>query len=480
MNNYNLEYLNDLIKCLKNPNILKPEEKSYANGIYTFGVNFLIDVERFARYTEGHSYHDETQARQLVIDYINNPECTKALQPHHKKIVEIYNRLAHLSKGKGTWADEIDRELLLGLEQQEQQAEKEEDVIEDLDQMIARQVLLPIPPQENLSEDDVLPLTSTPDPLQESYSFSHVTQMETPTASMLFHIHADEFGNSSEYEGGSSKNAVNYLLSYLQKGKGAYSQDLIEELNNVVSIQNDRYIIASNIVELTQNYVHNARGKISESFKSNKPLLIMGGWKGRPFGHAIYYEIIPTSDNIANFRLYNSGAGSEYHPHHNDAHKTKYQAYTEWQEIDRSRLESDAFLEAVFELNSYDSHPINNRGTEYDKKDIYEGLKGLLKPKKERPLIEFKMKSPQRSGVCSWKSLMAFAYTRMQLNEYKRFKCDIKLQSLKDFVDADKDEVTPKEWLLVKKSRQNLCQSILRIYRQKLIGMLISNQLKKY
>ena len=59
---------------------------------------------------EDHTWYNEAKARQLLIDYINNPECRKALAPQHAKIMQIYERLTQLSHGKGTWADGIDRE----------------------------------------------------------------------------------------------------------------------------------------------------------------------------------------------------------------------------------------------------------------------------------------------------------------------------------------------------------------------------------
>ena len=51
---------------------------------------------------------------------------------------------------------------------------------------------------------------------------------------------------------------------------------------------------------------------------------------------------------------------------------------------------------------------------------------------------------------------MAFMRTKMSLNDYKRFKCDIKLQSLQDFVQAQTGTISADDWRLVLKSHQNL------------------------
>ncbi len=486
MNNYSCEYLDNLIKNLKNPNILDPEERkntSYSQSFLTYGSNFLKTMGRYAQYMEGSQYYDETNARQLVIEYINNPECTQALQPQHKKIMEIYNRLAHISKGKGSWADDIDKELLMALEPTVAAKKNDDSLIEDLDQMIARNVLLPASPNESPTDDEEeLPAAETPDPDRESYVFKPI-KLDPPSTTLLFHMHADEFGHSSEYEGGSSKDAVKYLHSYLQKAQATsgatWPQALIDEVGNAVNMIYDpslHYNSQNFKVEKAPEYIKNAKQKIAAAFQSNKPILITGGWTGSPSGHAIYYEIIPASDKTASFRLYNSGAGVSNHPQANEGHKIKFQPFTEWKEIDRTLLESNDFLEALYQLNSFLTHPTDYINNEYGEKDIYEGLKEILKPAKESSFLppadlnKTRKKSPQRSGVCSWKSLMAFVSTRMDVNSYKRFQCDIKLQSLKNYVESFNSPVTAKEWRLVKKSHQNLCAAIVRLYKEKRIG----------
>jgi len=65
---------------------------------------------------------------------------------------------------------------------------------------------------------------------------------------------------------------------------------------------------------------------------------------------------------------------------------------------------------------------------------------------------------------------MAFLRTKMELNDYKRFKCDIKLQSLQDYVKNHSGKIDPADWRLVKKSHQNLCRAIVTLYQRKLVG----------
>lgn len=59
-------------------------------------------------------WHSETEARQIIISDINDPEFQNKLKSQRDKIMLIYDRLAHISNGYGgTWADGLDKELLL-------------------------------------------------------------------------------------------------------------------------------------------------------------------------------------------------------------------------------------------------------------------------------------------------------------------------------------------------------------------------------
>ena len=85
---------------------------------------------------------------------------------------------------------------------------------------------------------------------------------------------------------------------------------------------------------------------------------------------------------------------------------------------------------------------------------------------------------PQRSGVCAWKSLMALMRTNLELNDYKRFKCDIKLQSLIDFIQSPPTTVTLQDWRLVRNSYQHLCRAIVLLYHKQIIGEAYLDSIK--
>ena len=68
-----------------------------------------------------------------------------------------------------------------------------------------------------------------------------------------------------------------------------------------------------NRAAVTKNFEGQAKNYVKKAFKENKPHLMAGGWVGGGRGHAMYYEIIPSGNGKATFRLFNLGGGSQNH-----------------------------------------------------------------------------------------------------------------------------------------------------------------------
>lgn len=177
----NPKYLDNIIYLLPAPNILSTEErnKNYRVVLLIKDIfrKFIIFIKRIA-YKLFHDgvWYNEARAHQLVkdyIDYIHHPNCHAAFKSQHHKILEIYNRLAHLSRGKGSWADGLDANVLISLNQE-----------------------LDFEKQQCFHKQRMNILST----LDEAYPFS-INNLPRLTNKQLFHLHADEFGNSSELEG---------------------------------------------------------------------------------------------------------------------------------------------------------------------------------------------------------------------------------------------------------------------------------------
>ena len=213
--------------------------------------------------------------------------------------------------------------------------------------------------------------------------------MTSPSNRLLFHINADEFGKGSDSEGNNSSSVVKYLHDYIQahynnpsNSPSIFPEKLIKELDQAISLKNTFPVVnnSPNIISQFQD----TQTRIHQAFESQSPLLLMGGWTAAPFGHAIYYEIIPTSNSSASFRLYNTGAGVDYHPAAEDGHALKYHTFVEWKGVAREALSSPYFLEALIELQNYLKDPNNELDTKYDEHDIYLGLKNSIKTQRNR------------------------------------------------------------------------------------------------
>ena len=70
--------------------------------------------------------------------------------------------------------------------------------------------------------------------------------------------------------------------------------------------------------------------ELQQKLDRGKKILMPGGWKG----HAVYYEFIPHETGKCSLRVYNTGAGLDYHDAVSIAGDIKCMPYVEYQDID--------------------------------------------------------------------------------------------------------------------------------------------------
>lgn len=402
------------------------------------------------------------EAKALLQKVIEDPQVRKSLKPYAEKIVQIYDRLMHLSNGPGkTWADGIPRDLL-DTSIEEILEEDEEPLITHLKNTILSDVLLP-KTSEVAIENDWIELPEKEKSRSKSDHVFKKVEMQPPDMRLLFLFAADEFGAGSELEGGQSAACVKLLSSYLKQCD--FSADIIRELEGAVDPKDNWKKIE--FIEVLQEW-------IPQQYSEGNPFLIMGGWTDIPAGHAIYYEVIPKENGKADFRLYNTGAGIQHHLSIRDGHKVKYLPYAEWKGVDINNITSDRFLEAIYEMKNYTTTPgREGKQTQYGAGDVYISLKGILNPASS--LIEMDeqlqdlMMTPQRMGSCPSRSLMAFMRAKMPRDDYKRFKCDFKLNLLDACIRNEK-EIKPEDWRLIRKTHQSVGRAIIKLYEEGLVG----------
>ena len=395
-----LKNLDKLESYLDKPDIpsIKNKKIKPLNCFSRFFDHIWNRIRRLANYIFGdHHWYSEDRAQKVVNFYITK------IPPHQQtpnqkiKIIQIFNHLAHLKKGKGTYADGLDQEAL-------------------------KKFLAKTP--DKISGNDllnVIEVSDEPNIANESdlnYEFLHLKGLPGNSKKMLFHIHANQFGKNSSLEGYTAAETLGYLHTYLTARKTQNTKDkdcfddILSELKEAIVINNTTNPSA---------FVQKAQQKIKEAFETKKPLLLPGGWAGNPSGHAMYYEVIPETNGTGTFRLYNLGAGSNNHDPIEVDNKTKATPFEDWKGISLEKLLDENFLTAIHELMTHTHLPGDTSNkTEYRSEDIYNALKEILSPaattQTEKPVLSKKM-TTQQAGICSWKSLMAFLHTRLSKTE---------------------------------------------------------------
>ena len=277
---------------------------------------------------------------------------------------------------------------------------------------------------------------------------------------LLFNLLADEFGNNSDLEGIANIQILAFVSDYIRK-QPSLSPSFLEVLRELE--------IASKIENEDISSV------LPAALKDNKPFLISGGWVGLPKGHAVYYEVIPQQDGTVNFRIFNTGSGSEEHQKIQVGVKEKI-PYLEWQGIPISKLLDPLFSQIINEMKRKYYYPTspppsrNRTKTFYSENDLYKSLKDFLRPtssifdnSQDSPLME-----PQRAGTCACRSLFAFLKSKLSLEEYQTLKLNLRIEALRDFIKSPVASLV--EYHLVNKATEKLSRRVSDLFTKRVIG----------
>lgn len=292
--------------------------------------------------------------------------------------------------------------------------------------------------------------------VEKNYYYEKEASRPVPQvdAKLFAHIHADEFGAPSKYEGNSDatplKFVTDFLLSEKEKGGSVYG-------------------LSSEDLELLQNTVYDGIGSnidvmaMTKALSQGKPFLILGGWKDARGGHAIYYELIPEKEGTLSFRIYNLGAGAD------NASETHGNPIVEWKGISRDKFLAAEIIKEHLSLTHIGK---DQTPTHFDANDVYKGLFTYLEPK-EVVVVSPKIDRPlklQRAGLCTYRSLLAFLSSRMSDNDFKRLKIDLKIKSLSEFQKKLENEgATFSEKQLLQKSIRKLSRSLIRLRKEGIV-----------
>lgn len=236
-------------------------------------------------------------------------------------------------------------------------------------------------------------------------------------------IFGDAFIEDSGFEGDYSTAPYATLFSEfldLQKNAGDLKTILDSHINLLTTTPNKENILKA----------------LSCCKETPKRVLLLGGWEK----HAVVYEIATQENGKYSFRVFNEGNGINYHDEEEHPLKPRYSPTLAVKDIPEKLLFNYTFLHSLKALTLMPEDGINNT-----KPDVLlaQHLIPMLGGKKEE--LDSKMcqfVSPQRSGTCTYRSLMAFFASSMPKDRYKLFKIEFKLHMLRKYLPELKNPVT--------------------------------------
>jgi len=275
--------------------------------------------------------------------------------------------------------------------------------------------------------DDFIATYFCEHPLERTVKPSSIDTIEvsfedtSPLDPNLFaHVHGDSFIAGTNLEGASFVDTITLMTRLVKTFKKSFPKrerilvELEDATNNLVTIQNQDYTTLRN----------NTLGK--------KYSLIPFGWRdSMHMGHAMLCEI--TIDEVGNaiVSIFNTGAGLVYHDSTIMDHKA-YSSFCKRYSIPKDSVEfilNEDFFRVLIE---YKTSP-----QDFTEKDIYSFLQSAFDARGILAVDIFKKKTPQRSGICAWKTLMAWLNITMDdEKQYLNFKLTIKMNSLKNLYKA--------------------------------------------
>lgn len=299
---------------------------------------------------------------------------------------------------------------------------------------------------------------------------------------LLFHLHANEFGSGSEWEGSNSAEAMAYLRDHIrpfqEQTPHPATKNFLAKLSWAIWIASSK-----NLKQFLKRFDESWKA----IFEKGHSLLVAGGWKGTPSGHAICLEIIPmpktkdpNSPVTVTMRLINSGAGLENHPRAWVGHRMKYQTFVEWAGIEIERVKSPAFLQVLAEMTQR-GNTKENAQYPLGAPDIYQAWPLILRPTQitSSAAIPSQLASEQNAGLCALRALMmawrlSLETTDLQgLKIYKHAKAAITTDGLRqDLFSArrEKANISVAYWRLVMKSFKKTVARVEKLFGSKMCG----------
>lgn len=236
---------------------------------------------------------------------------------------------------------------------------------------------------------------------------------------LFLQIHAGKFVNATHLDLEPVLTfALEVLISKNQEHPTPSLQALIEKLSK-----------AEKLVLALEEGVFEEKLKVAidDAFATQKPLLIPGGWNEDRSFLAMYYEVIPTSETHATFRIYDLSKDSKDKVRQADHLKVRDTPYRDFHGVNATKLKDRLFQRILNEMLSK-----RNKELAFTSDDVYIALINLLQPQnlsQENESSEKFMSAPE-NNVSPFRSLMAILANELPINTYKQLKVEFKVKSI--------------------------------------------------
>lgn len=184
-------------------------------------------------------------------------------------------------------------------------------------------------------------------------------------------------------------------------------------------------------------------------------------------GHAMFYLIEKYPDHSYAFTVINTGAGIDYHSSQVEGYKTKHRPIFKVKNITPDSISNPKTFLSLMELKL----AVDERGISWGHRpsDIYERILPALKGERDETFEnQADWITDQRSGTCSWKSLMKLLQLEsLDRRSYKSFNFDLRRDSLVAYFQ--KSPLNDAQIQLLKRSTESFARLALKLYKDEII-----------
>ena len=328
-------------------------------------------------------------------------------------------------------------------------------------------MILPSPALSDLSiEEDRLHLSRLPFPYNRNFTISPALLAHVLGNSFV----PNRFVGKEALEGISPLEILTAFRHYFTHKKSLSS--LPSKLLKLEADVNQCLIFKKTFEEFEESYLAAASSKdktaVKKAFAAHaievlsddkiSSYLLPFGWKARPSGHQVYLYLAKNlPKKTFSLKLFNMGAGVQFHSSVDVSElvdgklfeKKKHLPYMQHDDIPEAQMLNSVVWQAYFEIETGEKTFYNTFS--YDEESIYFSFFRAIAPefgqnKKYIASAEIPLcMTPQNSGICSYKSLVAFFKSYLGEKEWRIVKFEFQTYLLSNLGHQLQQEREPKE-----------------------------------